>query len=312
MTNKSNVTSSDPTVAPILTLVNNKPVTTSAVVAEHFNKRHDNVLRSIAKLDCSKEFNALNFESVEYLDSKGEKRPAYQMTKDGFVFLCMGFTGKEAAKWKEAYIEAFNKMEAELNKPAPQTLTPAQKNHIQKVVSHRVEVLNKPYQTIYRSIKDQFKVATYSEIPSSQYPSLCEFLGTQPLEGELMSRGDLPSIDVEHLMLDHLNGMNFEYSEKVMIAIQEKSVELSIEAFSIIKDHVEKRVHYHSGKSSDKKKLRIIDEISLGNALAHKYSHEINSTKSFFDTLVSITLSKQSEMAEAIKQYENKPSLKLA
>ena len=34
------------------------------------------------------------------------------MTKDGFCFLAMGFTGKEAAKWKEAFINAFNQMEA--------------------------------------------------------------------------------------------------------------------------------------------------------------------------------------------------------
>ncbi|MGI9701007.1 Rha family transcriptional regulator [Pseudomonas aeruginosa] len=36
------------------------------------------------------------------------------MTRDGFTFLCMGFTGEEAARWKEAYINAFNKMEQAL------------------------------------------------------------------------------------------------------------------------------------------------------------------------------------------------------
>ena len=42
------------------------------------------------------------------------KDPAYLMTRDGFTFLAMGFTGPRAAVFKEAYIEAFNKMEAEL------------------------------------------------------------------------------------------------------------------------------------------------------------------------------------------------------
>ncbi len=28
-----------------------------------------------------------------------------QMTRDGFVFLVMGFTGKEAARFKEAYTQ---------------------------------------------------------------------------------------------------------------------------------------------------------------------------------------------------------------
>ena len=32
------------------------------------------------------------------------------MTKDGCVFLVMGFTGKEAALFKEQYIAAFNEM----------------------------------------------------------------------------------------------------------------------------------------------------------------------------------------------------------
>ena len=33
------------------------------------------------------------------------------MTKDGFTFLVMGFTGKKAAKFKELYIRRFNEME---------------------------------------------------------------------------------------------------------------------------------------------------------------------------------------------------------
>lgn len=38
----------------------------------------------------------------------------YYLTRDGFTFLAMGFTGKVAAKFKEAYIEAFNDMERRL------------------------------------------------------------------------------------------------------------------------------------------------------------------------------------------------------
>lgn len=37
------------------------------------------------------------------------------MTKDGFVFLVMGFTGKKAAQFKEAYISEFNRIEAQLH-----------------------------------------------------------------------------------------------------------------------------------------------------------------------------------------------------
>lgn len=35
--------------------------------------------------------------------------------RDGFMFLCMGFTGKAAARWKERYITAFNALEQSLH-----------------------------------------------------------------------------------------------------------------------------------------------------------------------------------------------------
>lgn len=100
----------------------NNLVTDSRHVAEYFGKRHDNVIRSIKALGCSEKFNRLNFEGVHYHDSKGEVRQAYQMTKDGFMFLVMGFTGKRAAEIKERYINAFNEMADQLSKKKTPTL----------------------------------------------------------------------------------------------------------------------------------------------------------------------------------------------
>ena len=87
---------------------------TSLEISNHFGKQHKNVIQAIENLDCSTDFNRLNFKLVKYQDSKGEKRPAYEITRDGFVFLCMGFTGQQAALWKERYIDAFNAMETAL------------------------------------------------------------------------------------------------------------------------------------------------------------------------------------------------------
>ena len=84
----------------------------SLAVAEMFEKQHFHVMRDIEMLDCSKEFNQSNFGLVKYTDSKGETRPAYNMTRDGFVFLAMGYRGKKAAQFKEAYIRRFNEMES--------------------------------------------------------------------------------------------------------------------------------------------------------------------------------------------------------
>ena len=113
-----NITSHTP--AEIISLQQGQPVTTSLKVAEVFGKQHKDVLRKIATLDCSKDFNERNFALVTYLDGKGEARPAYEMTKDGFIFVVMGFTGAKAAATKEAYISAFNWMAEQLAAQRPQ------------------------------------------------------------------------------------------------------------------------------------------------------------------------------------------------
>lgn len=102
-----------------LSVINGQVTTTSLHVAEHFGKLHKDVIRRIESIDCSPEFSERNFTPAEYIDSQGKSRPYYRMTRDGFTFLCMGFTGKRAAQWKEAYINAFNQMEARLQAPVP-------------------------------------------------------------------------------------------------------------------------------------------------------------------------------------------------
>jgi len=82
----------------------------SKEVAKRFFKHHRNVLRDISELQISDNFRLLNFERGADMDSNGINRPIYLMTKDGFMMLAMGFTGKEATKWKENFICAFNKM----------------------------------------------------------------------------------------------------------------------------------------------------------------------------------------------------------
>lgn len=87
-------------------------VTDSRKVAKHFSKRHRDVLRAIRNLDCSTKFAARNFAQCFEINglANGKPEPVIQMTKDGFMFLVMGFTGKAAAAMKEAFIEAFNAM----------------------------------------------------------------------------------------------------------------------------------------------------------------------------------------------------------
>lgn len=124
---------------PQLTVVNGHATTTSLQVAEYFGKQHYRILRAIENLECSSEFRLANFGETPYTDPQnGQTYPAYTITKDGFVFLAMGFTGKEAAKWKEAYITAFNAMEAKLTKPdAKPAALPADSHHDRDTM-HRI------------------------------------------------------------------------------------------------------------------------------------------------------------------------------
>ena len=90
----------------------------STLVAERFEKRHDNVLRDIENLkkECPEEFWLLNFEERDYIDERGKTYPSYEMTRDGFSLLTMGFTGSKAVQWKTDFIKAFNAMEDELRR----------------------------------------------------------------------------------------------------------------------------------------------------------------------------------------------------
>ncbi|EEW2009201.1 Rha family transcriptional regulator [Escherichia coli] len=108
-----------PTLAqPEITVINGLAVTSSLAIADYFAKRHDDVLKKIRTLECSPEFRARNFAetsiSVNQPNGGTRKLPCYQITRDGFAFLAMGFTGKRAARFKEAYITAFNQMEQAL------------------------------------------------------------------------------------------------------------------------------------------------------------------------------------------------------
>lgn len=92
-----------------------KPLTTSKVIADTFGKIHRDVMRSIKNLDCSQEFRTRNFAQSSYLSTQNKTLDCFEITRDGFAFLCMGFTGEKAAEWKEKYISAFNAMEISLS-----------------------------------------------------------------------------------------------------------------------------------------------------------------------------------------------------
>jgi Rha family phage regulatory protein len=103
---------------PKLTIIDGHAYCTSLDLAKHFGKSHDNVLKTIRlkSNQCSEQFSLVNFNESDCRNSRGKIIPIFRLTRDGFAIVAMGFTGREATKWQEAYIAAFNAMEAELRR----------------------------------------------------------------------------------------------------------------------------------------------------------------------------------------------------
>lgn len=84
-------------------------------VADAFEKNHKDVLKAIRNLvEKDPDMLSLNFAPFKINDLTGESTSHYEMTRDGFTLLVMGFTGQKALQWKLRYIEAFNRMEDQL------------------------------------------------------------------------------------------------------------------------------------------------------------------------------------------------------
>ena len=95
---------------------NGNDVTTSLIVAQVFGKRNSDVLRDIRSLNCSESFRKRNFALMvkknELPQGGSQKSEYYEMTKDGFSFLVMGYTGAKAGEFKERFINEFNRRES--------------------------------------------------------------------------------------------------------------------------------------------------------------------------------------------------------
>ncbi|MBU4610297.1 Rha family transcriptional regulator [Achromobacter sp. GG226] len=114
---------------PVISVSQNRAVTTSMAVAEFFGKPHNDVLKSIRALlayvpaDHQRNFSQTVAERPNPSGGGSISSPAFLLTRDGFTLLAMGFTGKRALHFKLAYIDAFNQMEARLQQRA--VLAPA-------------------------------------------------------------------------------------------------------------------------------------------------------------------------------------------
>lgn len=167
----------------LVSLENGIPSTTSIKVSEVFHKRHTEVLRGIRSLcdNTPESFYGRNFASVEYTDAKGERRPMYTMTRDGFTLLVMGYTGKEAMRFKLEYIEAFNAMEKELMRRQNTSLPPADRSDLKALVDAKLstcpaKLQGKARAELWARFNRHFRIAEYAQLPQEKMAEARDYI----------------------------------------------------------------------------------------------------------------------------------------
>jgi len=88
-----------------------KVITSTVQIADYFGKRHSNVIRILTALN---KMCVLKIEPTYYLDQQGRKQVYYQLNRDEFLLVVMGFTGIKAVQFKADFIKLFNLYETEL------------------------------------------------------------------------------------------------------------------------------------------------------------------------------------------------------
>ena len=156
-----------------LSFLNGTATISSLTVAELFEKRPDHVLEAIRDIiKRSKKEGGLPLgRETSYVDQWNRRQPSYDLTRDGFMFLTMGFTGDKADEWKWKVIARFNKLEEDVRRfqaagirmdsPAlvdalfDGQLTVFRANQIQDFPEEqRAEILALPKREIARTIKE--------------------------------------------------------------------------------------------------------------------------------------------------------------
>ena len=182
--------------------------TTTQNVAEAFGKQHQHVTQKVAALECTEQFLTSNFSLVSF-QHRGNTYKSYEMTKDGFMFLVMGFTGKKAAAIKEGYIAAFNWMAEQLGlsskslvaKAVSEALGAEGARALSNVMRCRVAKLDAENQRsatakLASALHARFDVPRMELIPADQMDAACNFVASYAIEGEYLPKGGNQSVDI--------------------------------------------------------------------------------------------------------------------
>ena len=197
-----------------VTSLDGQLITSSLLVAEAFGKQHSHVIRSIENLDIPEKFTSIHFwmhvQKVSVGNGAKRESKVYRMTKDGFMLLVMGFTGKRAMDIKIAYINAFNRMAAQLAQQTTPRLdgqiTPEQQEALKQLVLTRSKNVPPEHQpraaiTLWSALKSHFG-RSYKEIDANQYSEALALVLRIPLAGDHPPADDRESADNVMLLTD--------------------------------------------------------------------------------------------------------------
>jgi len=88
-----------------------KVITNTIQLANYFLKRPSEINRRIALLSNK---GLCRIAPSYYLNQQGKKQKYYELNRDEFLLVVMGFTGSKADKFKSDFIQLFNQQETEL------------------------------------------------------------------------------------------------------------------------------------------------------------------------------------------------------
>lgn len=174
--------------APAITICNGLATVLTTNVAGVFQKAHKDVLEAVETIiqrtpeDRRGNFIPVELERPSNLGKGIVKYKAYALTKAGFTFLAMGFTGEKADKFKWAYIDEFDRMEKALSgEGGPDYIDEAQQREIQRAVGLRAAGIGKNFSLIYGALKDRFDIPRYTCLQKRDFEAALDFIQKAPI-----------------------------------------------------------------------------------------------------------------------------------
>ncbi len=158
----------------------------SREVARMVEKNHSHLLRDIRTyeeyISTNPDLDSLNFfiPSI-YIDSKGEERPNYQITKKGCEFIAHKLTGQKGVLFTATYINRFHEMEQRLVEGQPKAIDDTKAKEIStklKNAEARLKNAKVREANVYLKIADKIDILEYQQI---MYSKATEVLSGQPL-----------------------------------------------------------------------------------------------------------------------------------